>query len=185
MPRGVTPIVSAVVVIFITALIVLGTNDLVLAGSECIEQPNREPAEGAHWYFHYDREKNRKCWHLEAAATKLREAARPAEQSDAASTSPFSSAFSSLLRGLTTATPTVAPQEPVVGEPRIIQSNPTKPLKLEDIAQQLTDIPEERAEPRYTPPLNAAHRRALFEDYLRWDEIQRNLGTVGAPARSP
>ncbi len=182
MPRRVIPIVSAIFAIFIIASIAFRMDGQALAGSECIEQPNREPSPGEHWFYHYDREKDRKCWHLEAAAPKPREAAPPEEQSNAASTPTATSAFSSLFKGLTTAAPTAAPQDPVAGEPRIIQSNPTKPLKLEDIAQQQTDIPEERADPRYVTPLNAAQRRALFQDFLRWNEIQRNLGDV-PPAR--
>jgi len=81
--------------------------------------------------------------------------------------------------------PLTSTPEPAAVEPRIIQSNPTKPLKLDDIAQQQPDLPEERAEPRYVTPLTPAQRKALFEEYLRWVEIQRNLDGLGVPARSP
>ena len=182
MPRHVYPIVSAVFIVFIFALVALGTNGRVFAGSECIEQPNREPAEGGHWYYHYDREKNRKCWRLDAGPTRTPEAAPPQKDQSEAVAAPaptIGSVFSTLFRGRPS---TSMPQDATAGEPRIIQSNPTKPLKIEDIAQQQPDIPEERPEGRYVTPLSPAQRKALFQEYLRWEEIQRNLG---APARSP
>ena len=180
MPRHVYLLVSAVCI-----LLTLGANGRVFAG-ECVEQPNREPVQGAHWYYHYDREKNRKCWHLDASTT-TREAAPPVKnQSDAVAPPPQTrSVFSSMFRGSPTVPLTSAPQDPTTSEPRIIQSNPTKPLRIEDIAQQQPDIPEERAEERYVTPLSPAQRKALFEEYLRWEEIQRNLGALGMPARSP
>jgi hypothetical protein len=78
------------------------------------------------------------------------------------------------------------PHEAVAGEPRIIQSDATKPLTIEDIAQQQQpDFPEERPEPRHLAPLTAAQRKALFEEYLKWEELQRALGKTGVPAQSP
>jgi hypothetical protein len=138
--------------------------------------------QGDHWYYRYDREKNRKCWHLEGAAPRMREAAPPREDQSDAVAPPVASVFSSLFRGRPPQPLTPIPRDATAGEPRIIQSNPTKPLKIEDIAQQRPDIPEERAEPRYVTPLSPVQRRALFEEYVKWEELQRNLG---APARSP
>ena len=179
MPRHVYPIVSAVFIVFIFALVALGTNGRVFAGSECIEQPNREPEQGGHWFYHFDRAKNRKCWRLDAA-TGTGEAVPPQrDRSDAIAAPTIGSVFSTLFRGRPSAS---MPQDAAAGEPRIIQTNPTKPLKIEDIAQQQPDIPEERPEGRYVTPLSPAQRKALFQEYLRWEEIQRNLG---APARSP
>ena len=162
-------------------LIILGGGSRVVAGSDCVEQPNQEPVQGAHWYYHYDREKNRKCWHLEAVEMRVPESPQK-DQSGAPMT--IGSVFTSLFRAPAIVPLTSAP-EPAAGEPRIIQSNPTKPLKLDDIAQQQPDLPEERAEPRYVTPLTPAQRKALFEEYLRWVEIQRNLDGLGVPARSP
>jgi hypothetical protein len=182
MPRHVHQVVSAVFIVLIFAVVILGANGRVFAGSECIEQPNREPEQGGHWFYHFDREKNRKCWHLDAA-TGTREAVPPQkDQSDAVGAPMIGSAFSTFLRGGPTVPSTSMPQNAPSSEPRIIQSNPTKPLKIEDIAQQQPDIPEERPEARYVTPLTPAQRKALFQEYLRWEEIQRNLG---APARSP
>src|SRR5262249_7473731 len=148
----------------------VGTDGRVLAAG-CIDQPSREPVQGAHWYYHYDREKNRKCWHLEDTETRIA-APRIKDQPETVAGPTFTSVFFGLFRGGPAAP---APQDTTLGEPRIIQSDPTKPLKIEDIAQHQPDIPEERAEERYVTPLSPAQRKALFEEYLRWEEIQRNL----------
>jgi hypothetical protein len=34
------------------------------AAEECLEQPNTQAPQGAHWYYHTDRTTNRKCWVL-------------------------------------------------------------------------------------------------------------------------
>jgi len=183
MPRHAYSIIAATFIVFISALISVGTDGRALA-AECIDQPNREPVQGAHWYYHYDREKNRKCWHLEDTETRV-EAPPPKDRREMVAPPAFPSVFSRLFRGGSTAPFTSMPQDTTSGEPRIIQSDPTKPLKIEDIAQHQPDIPEERAEERYVTPLSPAQRKALFEEYLRWEEIQRNLGTFGIPGRSP
>jgi hypothetical protein len=35
-----------------------------LAADDCIEEPNRQPVPGGHWYYRTDRTNNRKCWYL-------------------------------------------------------------------------------------------------------------------------
>jgi hypothetical protein len=76
--------------------------------------------------------------------------------------------------------------ERTAGEPRIVQSDATRPLTIDDIAQQPELFPEERAEPRLTSSLTLAQRRALYDEFLKWAEVQRASGS-GAPtqARSP
>src|SRR5215470_19559958 len=69
-------------------LIILGVNNRVLAGNDCVEQPNQEPVQGAHWYYHYDREKNRKCWHLDAPAATREAPPSVKNQSDAVAPAP-------------------------------------------------------------------------------------------------
>ena len=190
MPGRVNPIVPGAMAIVVGAILVgvlavVGADSRALAGSECIEQPGREPTQGAHWYYHYDRGQNRKCWYLATSPTKPHETAPPQEPKDGAAAPTIDSVLTSLFKGWPQPAPVAPqPQDATAGEPRIIQSNPTKPLRLEDIAQPQTDIPEERAEPRYTTPLNSAQRRALFQDYLRWEEIQRTMGDVGASGRT-
>jgi hypothetical protein len=186
MAMQVYQIVPAVLFVLLSVLITLGTNGRALADNECLEQPDLEAAQSGHWYYRLDREKNRRCWHLEAIAPKTREGVPPQmDRTEPVTTPTIGSVFSSLFRW-----PTVSrrstPRETMTGEPRIIQSDPTRPLTIEDIAQQQQpDIPEERAEPRYATPLTPAQRRALFEEYLKWEELQRNLGNPGAPPRSP
>ena len=34
------------------------------AADDCLTAPNRAPAPGAHWYYHFDRATDRKCWYL-------------------------------------------------------------------------------------------------------------------------
>jgi hypothetical protein len=76
--------------------------------------------------------------------------------------------------------------EAATGEPRIVQSDATKPLTIEDIAQRQSEFPEERAETRPASSLTTAQRKALFEEYLKWEELQRAAGgnAAIAPVRS-
>jgi hypothetical protein len=177
--------VSAVFFVFLSVLFTLGVNGRVFADNECIEQPDRDSAQGAHWYFHYDRDKNRKCWHLEAIAPSARDLVPPQTDRKEVATPTIGSVLSSLLRAWPTLRRRSPPPEVAAGEPRIIQSDPTKPLTIEDIAQRQPYIPEERAEQRYVTPLTPAQRKTMFEEYLKWEELQRNLGNTGTPARSP
>lgn len=186
MAMQVYPIVPAVFFLFLSVLFTLGANGRVFADNDCIEQPDRESVQGRHWYYHFDREKNRKCWHLEVIAPRTRDAAPPrADRKEAVATPTIGSVFSSLFRGLRRLLGRSTPHEAVAGEPRIIQSDPTRPLTIEDIAQQQPDLPEEHADPRYVTPLTPAQRKALFEEYLKWEELQRDLGNSGVPPRSP
>jgi hypothetical protein len=160
------------------------------ADAVCLEQPERASPSGAHWYFHLDREKNRKCWHLgpAAAAVPPHEAPPFRMERTHTLTSSVETAFSSLFRGLRRLFRRPMPHEAQAGEPRIIQSDATRPLTMDDIAQQQPELPEDRAEvrPGAAGSLTSAQRKALFEDYLRWHELQRAGGTGGdTPARSP
>jgi hypothetical protein len=47
-----------------TTGIEIGTMKWALAGSDCIEQPNRQAAPGGHWFYRTDSVNNRKCWRL-------------------------------------------------------------------------------------------------------------------------
>jgi hypothetical protein len=182
-------IVSAV---FIVSLPTLGTAALksrAFADSACIEQRDRDAPQGAHWYFHLDREKNRKCWHLgSVAATPVYEAPPPRTERTRTFASSLEATFSSLAKGLRNLFRRPMPHEVQAGEPRIIQSDATKPLTIEDIAQQLPELPEDRAEVRSasTGSLTPAQRKALYEEYQKWQELQRLGGNGGAtPPRLP
>jgi hypothetical protein len=179
MPKRITSVDSTVSATFLAAVIALGISCSARAGSGCIQQPNQQPAEGSHWYYHLDRANSRKCWYLGPEGSRLPGAEAPQGQSGAVPTPTFSSLFSSLFGGAAAAT-TTAPQDTSMREPRIIQANPSKILKVDDIVQKgQPSLPEERAEPRYTPPLKRAQREALFQKFLQWHESQRITGGGG------
>ena len=180
-----------VLAVFIVSLSTLGTSAVkgrTFADSACLEQPDRDAPQGTHWYFHLDREKNRKCWHLgPVAAAPVYEAPSP-PRTERTHPSSVEAAFSSLFKGLRNLFRRPMSHEAQAGEPRIIQSDATKPLTIEDIAQQQLELPEDRAEVRSgsTGSLTPAQRRALYEDYLRWQEVQRLNGNgAAAPLRTP
>lgn len=188
MARCVYSDVTAVLVVSMSASIVFGMSGRAFGDSNCFERPNLEPTRGAHWYYRYDREKNRKCWHLDAVATRTRAGTLPWKDQAEGIAPPvpvIASVFSALFGPWPIARSEPFTLDAAASEPRIIQSNPTKPLKIEDIAQQYPDLPEEHAETRYVTPLSSAQRKALFEEYLKWEEIQRSFGTASAPLRLP
>jgi hypothetical protein len=58
------------VVFYVTAAVVACpfttgiTIEKALAAGECIEQPNRQPGPGGHWYYRTDRGTGLKCWYV-------------------------------------------------------------------------------------------------------------------------
>jgi hypothetical protein len=50
--------------IAVTVLTVLQTV-VVLAAGSCITEPNLRITQGGHWYYYFDRVRNRKCWFLQ------------------------------------------------------------------------------------------------------------------------
>src|SRR5262249_60479095 len=77
----------------------------------------------------------------------------------------FNSVLGPLFRGLKRLFRQPMPHEAVAGEPRIVQSDATKPLTIEDIAQP-AEFPEERAEPRPVTSLTAAHSKTYYDEPL-------------------
>jgi hypothetical protein len=179
--------VSAVFFVSLALLMTVGPRDRAVADAACIEQPDRDAPFGEHWYYHFDREKNRKCWHRGPALVVHEFPALPRIER---TTRSFSTTLNSMLgqaaRGIRNFFHQPMSHEPAAGEPRIVQSDATKPLTIEDIARQ-PDFPEERAEPRPASSLTLAQRKALFEDFLKWEQLQRTTGggIAMAPARSP
>jgi hypothetical protein len=181
---------ASVSAVFIVSLSTLDTAALMgraFADSACVEQPDRAAPQGAHWYFHLDREKNRKCWHLgPAAAAPVYEAPPPRTERTQTFASSVEAAFAGLVRKLQHLFRRPMPHEAQAGEPRIIQSDATRPLTMEDIAQQQLELPEDRPEVRSGSTgsaLTPAQRKALYDDYLKWQELQRGGGA--APPRLP
>ena len=183
-------VVSVIFFICLSASILLGSK--ASADGACLEQPDRATFQDEHWYYHFDREKNRKCWHIRTVAAVARELPAPRTERTRTVTSALNSLFGPLLRELRSWMRQPMHHEAAAGEPHIVQSDATKPLTIEDIAQPQPDIPEERAETRPAASLTPAQKRALFEAYLKWEEVQHNAGRGGsddssapAAARSP
>jgi hypothetical protein len=182
MPTRMPSFVSTVRTPLVAAAIALGTIGPAPAGDGCIERPNQNSAEGVHWYYHFDRVRHRKCWFLGTTGVTASEPEMPAEQSGSTSMPPFSSLFSALFGGTAgTATPVT---DAKTREPRIIQVDPARVLSVEDIVpKRQPSIPEERAEPRPSRPLNRARRNVLFQEFLRWEEARRSVrGTQQTPS---
>jgi hypothetical protein len=183
MPKRITSFVSTPPTTLFAAVIALGMTCPALAGDGCIERPNQLPTDGAHWYYQFDRAKHRKCWYLGTTGMTVSETKVPAEQSGSAPMPIFSSLLSALFGGMTGTANAVAP-DAKIREPRIIQPDPTKILKVDDIVQKRPSIPEESADQRPLPSLNRARRDALFHEFLQWEEARRNA-SGGTPTQSP
>ncbi len=177
-------VVSVIFFIFLSASILFGSKGRASADSACLEQPDRTTFQGERWYYHFDRGKNRKCWHIGAVAAVAHELPAPRVERTRTVTSALNSLFGPVFRELRSWLRQPMHHEAAAGEPRIVQSDATKPLTIEDIAQPQPDIPEERAETRPAASLTPAQKRALFEAYLRWEEVQRNAGHGGGDTSS-
>lgn len=178
-------IVSTAFCVALSMLTTLGSKGRALADSICIELPDRDAPQGEHWYYHFDRAKSQKCWHLGPAAPVVHELLPPRTERTRSAGATFNSVFGPLIRDIRRLFRQPMPHDAVAGEPRIVQSDATKPLTIEDIAQPQGEFPEERAETRPASSLTAAQRKALFEEYLKWEELQRAGGNAAtAAARS-
>lgn len=177
------PLVSTAIFVSLSVLVTPGWKARAADGL-CIEQPDRAPPPGEHWYYRFDREKNRKCWHRGPAAPVVHESPSRPERSRSAGAA-ASTVFGPLLRGIRRLFHQPMPHDAAADEPRIVQSDATRPLTIEDIAQPQAGFPEERAEARPASSITAAQRKALFEEYRKWEESQRSAGGSSAvPARS-
>lgn len=145
------------------------------AAAACLETPGSAP-QGAHWLYRSDPAGNRKCWHL-AVATAA--APPPPPRHDHAPVS-LTSVFAPLVREVRGMFRQPMPHERLAGEPRIVQSDATRLLTIDDIARP-PEFPEERAEPRPLPFFSGAQRRALYDEYMKWEALQRN-GAALPPA---
>jgi hypothetical protein len=181
-------VVSTALFLSLSILIALGSKGRAAVDGACIEQPARDAPSGEHWYYHFDREKNRKCWHLGPVAAVVRESPAPPHTERTHTAGPtLNSVFGPLFRGIRNLFRQPMSHEAAAGEPRIVQSDATRPLTIEDIAQPQAEFPEERAETRPASSITLSQRKALFEEYLKWEQLQRTTGGSGAaaPARSP
>jgi hypothetical protein len=182
-------VVSAACFVSLAILITLGSNGRAVAELACIAQPDREAPQGEHWYYHVDREKNQKCWHLGPVTSLAHESPLPLRTERThprSSGATLNTVFGPLMRSVRKLFRQPMFHEAARGEPRIVQSDATKPLTIEDIAQPQSEFPEERAEARPASLLTNAQRKALFEEYLKWEGLQRASGgnAATAPVRS-
>ena len=164
----------AVVVVIVAAP---GGRGAAAAPGTCLETPERAAPRGVHWYCHTDLARNRKCWHLGAGAAAPRS---QSPWSDRAAVS-LGSVFAPIIREVRSMFRQPMPHERLAGEPRIVQSDATRLLTIDDIARQ-PEFPEERAETRPVPFLNSEQRRVLYDDYMKWEALQRNGPTTSAAA---
>src|SRR5262249_20763168 len=127
--------VSAVFFVSLSLLFTLASKGRATADSACIEQPDRDAPQGEHWYYHFDREKNGRCGHPGPVATVGR-GSTPLPRAEWPRTvgPTFNSVFGPLVRGFKRLFRQPMPHEAAAGEPRIVQSDATKPLTIEDIA---------------------------------------------------
>ena len=80
MPQTIRPIVPAVLAApFVVLAATLMPPGPAPAATPCLAAPNADAPQGRHWYYRYDRVKQRKCWYLGAAGQKVRQAATPAD----------------------------------------------------------------------------------------------------------
>jgi hypothetical protein len=96
---------------------------------DCLAEPNRDPPEGRHWFYHVDRVNNRKCWYLGDVGLLA-----PRVVPEAANAS--------------------GPSPPAPNASAAIAGRPTQ---------------------REVLALSRARRDSLFQEFIRWNEIQRDF----------
>jgi len=179
MPRHAAAVRVVVLATVVLAAMAMTPGARLAADTACLEEPEAGAPLGEHWYYHFDQQKNRKCWHLGTPATFFQPSA--SRRSDRSSFS-LSAAFTPFLRQMRNAFRQPEPHEHAAGEPRIVQSDPTRLLTIDDVARQPEfQFPEERAETRPVLFLNAEQRRALYEEYMKWEALQRDAARAPAP----
>jgi hypothetical protein len=188
MPKRVMSCVAAVGLL--AAAIMLSTSSATRATDDCLAGPNRPPAPGGHWYFHFDHAIGRKCWYLVEPETRTPIAEAPETQPvpDAPPPPAFGSFFS--LMGLPGATSPARPdgtngarttQNPRPDDVRNDDTSPTPRPRMAGHANAQAALPPKphRASPAKPPadhadeppaPADQAERDALFQEFLRWKE---------------
>jgi hypothetical protein len=175
-------VVSTAFFVVLSILITLGSKGRAVADIACFAQPDRSAPQGEHWYYHFDREKNQKCWHLGPVAPVVYESPPPERAHSRSAGVTLNTVFAPLFRGIRNLFRQPMSHEAAVGEPRIVQSDATKPLTIDDIAQPQPEFPEERAEARRPSSLTPQKRKALSEEYLERGEPRRATSGNSAAA---
>jgi hypothetical protein len=165
------------------------------AESACIEQPSQRAAQGTHWSARYDRAKGRKCWFLVDANGRdvTASQAQPNSGPSLAPVDAFSLQIAALLGSLTAAPENAMPQVTAPQADPLQTGTGRAPHKPRgNGAASRADNGLQAAHKgagegrsalkRVSPSLTEAEREALFEEFLRWHEIQH---TIGGSSYSP
>jgi hypothetical protein len=179
-------------------LTTLTTRELI-AADDCVTQPNFQRTGSGHWYYRFDRVKQRKCWYLQQPDGKVSEAASPETQSPPKpGTQPPAPSFMSSLALTFAATgdPT-APEEPKnsdlpttkstpAGRPRggvpgngpsrMARHSSSEETPSSERHQQFAARARLKPPDRRTAPPDVETRDALFRQFLLWQERQSTNG---------
>jgi hypothetical protein len=182
------PILACVFVVFLGTVAVDFVSP-VRAESVCIERPSQRAAQGTHWIARYDRANGTKCWFL-VDANGLDVTPSQAQPSSAPTPAPVDglpSQIAAFLGGLTGATENATPQvsAPQADAPQTPVRAAHKPRgsganvnRADDgmRAEQNGAAKERGGVKRVSRSLTEPEREALFEEFLRWQEIQHTIG---------
>jgi hypothetical protein len=70
MPNRANSFASALLGSVLTGAVLFGLNVTASAASECLESPNQRTTQPGHWYFHFDRTLNRRCWFFQPSEAR-------------------------------------------------------------------------------------------------------------------
>jgi hypothetical protein len=142
------------------------------AQAECITQPNQQAPDGAHWSLHFDRAKNRRCWILVDSAG--RDLSAPESQPAASTGLSSLQSFLGNLTGSPPAQPPETPATPAAAPPRKPQPQVAQPRSGNVNGADRRVRTEQKA--NADDEMTRGERDALFEEFLRWRESQKNTG---------
>jgi hypothetical protein len=167
-------------------VIALSTN-WALASGDCVVQPNRELAQGGHWYYRVDHVNYRKCWYLAEPTTRMSNADAPEARSSSDSATIFSF-FSLLSADFMGAKPAGVQQDAMNSGARALQAHPNDLASrakrsriarhsVSNTALNETLNRQSPARPRVEdvnqpPPLGQTERDVLFQEFLKWNAKQ-------------
>jgi hypothetical protein len=190
-----TPIPPCVFLVFFATVAVEFVGS-VRAESACVEQSSQRAVQGTHWIARYDRAKGRNCWFLvdangrDVPESQAQPSSAPAPTPVDALSSQIAAFLGSLAGAAENATPQVsaprvdAPQTAPVHAPHKPRRNGTNASRADNgaRAEQKGAGDWRAAVKRVSPSLTEPELQALFEEFLRWQEIQQ---TIGASSSAP
>jgi len=200
MPNRVVSLVPAIIAGSLAAM-VLGVS-WPAAAEECLERPSRQVDQGGHWYYYFDRVQHRRCWFLEMPQTTATPAPLP-ESTPSPNPNSGQSWFARFSTGLeqtlsfgtqptnvpdnsgdparaASPRPARADGRPVVRRERSRLPPLPETSGAASLQSQVQLVPPAAAEKdaKRTSAPTTADREALFEEFLRWRELE-----VSIPAR--